>query len=68
MNIALFSDTYYPEVNGVATSVHSLFLLLNKMGHNCYVVTTTNSKFTTFKDKVIGIPGLTLRISCSFYI
>ena len=61
MNIALFSDTYYPEINGVATSVHSLFLLLNKMGHNCYVVTTTNSKFTTFKDKVIGIPGLTLK-------
>lgn len=61
MNIALFSDTYYPEINGVATSVHSLFTLLNKMGHNCYVITTTNSKFTTFKDKVIGIPGLTLK-------
>lgn len=61
MNIALFSDTFYPEVNGVATSVTSLFKLLNKMGHKCYVVTTTSEKNVTFKDNVIGIPGLELK-------
>lgn len=61
MNIALFSDTFYPEVNGVATSVNSLFTLLNQRGHNCYVITTTSSKYVTYKDKVIGIPGIELK-------
>ena len=61
MNIALFSDTFYPEVNGVATSVNSLFTLLNERGHNCYVITTTSSKYVTYKDKVIGIPGIELK-------
>lgn len=61
MNIALFSDTFYPEVNGVATSVTSLFNLLKKRGHNVYVVTTTNEKHVVFKDNVIGIPGLELK-------
>ncbi len=61
MNIALFSDTFFPEVNGVATSVTSLFNLLNKMGHNCYVVTTTSAKYVTYKNNVIGIPGLELK-------
>jgi len=61
MNIVLFSDTFYPEVNGVATSVYSLFLLLNKKGHNCYVVTTTSEKHVIFKDNIIRIPGLTLK-------
>lgn len=61
MNIALFSDTFYPEVNGVATSVNSLFHLLNKMGHTCYVVTTTANKEVTINDKVIGIPGMELK-------
>ncbi len=61
MNIAIFSDTFYPEVNGVATSVNSLFTLLNQRGHNCYVITTTSSKYVTYKDKVIGIPGIELK-------
>lgn len=61
MNIGLFSDTFYPEVNGVATSVTSLFNLLKKRGHNVYVITTTNEKHVVFKDNVIGIPGLELK-------
>ncbi|MBF0714142.1 glycosyltransferase family 4 protein [Gemella sp. GH3] len=42
MNIALFTDTYYPEINGVATSVHQLKIGLESAGHNVYVFTTTN--------------------------
>lgn len=61
MNIALFTDTFYPEVNGVATSVNSLYHLLNKMGHNCYVVTTCPNKEVTINDKVIGIPGMEIK-------
>ena len=32
MNIALFSDTYLPDINGVATSTHILKKELKKHG------------------------------------
>ncbi len=41
MNIGLFTDTYYPEVNGVANSVYTLKTELENQGHNVYVFTTT---------------------------
>lgn len=62
MNIVLFTDTYYPELNGVATSVATLAKLLKSKGHNIYVVTTNPfSKKITFKDNVIRIPGVRLK-------
>lgn len=61
MNIALFSDTYLPEINGVGVSVNSLYKLLTKNGHNCYVVTTGSGKEVTFEDNVIRVPGLELK-------
>lgn len=61
MNIALFSDTYFPEVNGVATSVMSLCNTLKSKGHKVVVVTTTGEKQTTFKNNILGIPGLELK-------
>ncbi len=41
MNIGLFTDTYYPEINGVANSVYTLKTELENQGHNVYVFTTT---------------------------
>ena len=61
MNIAIFSDTYLPEINGVAVSVNSLFTLLKKYGHNAYVVTTSSEKEISFTDGVLRIPGLELK-------
>lgn len=62
MNIALFSDTYVPEVNGVATSVASLFKSLSKRGHQVYVVTTGNgAENVEFKDNIIKIKGFELK-------
>jgi len=37
MNIAFFTDTYFPQVNGVVTSVESFRVGLESMGHNVYV-------------------------------
>jgi len=39
MNIALFSDCYTPQVNGVVTVVRTLKTELEKRGHNAYVFT-----------------------------
>jgi 1,2-diacylglycerol 3-alpha-glucosyltransferase len=63
MNIALFSDTYPPEINGVATSTFNLRKVLHEHGHNVVVVTTNPfSKKVTFDGETIRIPGAELSI------
>ena len=42
MNIGLFTDTYYPQVSGVATSIKTLRNQLERLGHTVYVFTTTD--------------------------
>lgn len=37
MRIGLFTDTYYPEINGVANSVYTLFTQLTALGHDVHV-------------------------------
>ena len=62
MRIALFTDTYPPEINGVATSCKSLRDTLVSHGHDVLVVTTN-----PFSDKLIvengfvRIPGPELK-------
>ena len=59
MNIAIFSDTYLPDINGVATSCNTLFHILRKHGHKVYVV-APGEKFE-FNDNILRIPGLELK-------
>lgn len=62
MNIALFSDTYPPEINGVATSTFNLRKVLHDHGNNVVVVTTNPySKKVTFDGDVIRIPGAEMK-------
>ena len=42
MKIGLFTDTYYPQINGVATSVRILKENLEMFGHQVFVFTTTD--------------------------
>lgn len=58
MNIALFTDTYPPEINGVATSTDNLRQTLLNHGHRVLVVTTNPfSNEVTFDGQVVRIPG-----------
>lgn len=62
MRIAIFSDTFSPEINGVATSTSNLHTILNRMGHFCITVTTNPySKETIFENNVIRVPGIELK-------
>jgi len=64
MNIALFSDTYLPDINGVATSTHILKKELKKHGHHVLVVTTIlphNSDYIDEDDGVLRLPGIDLK-------
>ena len=42
VNIGIFTDTYYPQVSGVATSIKTLRDQLERQGHNVYIFTTTD--------------------------
>ena len=65
MRIGLFTDTYPPHINGVATSVCMLKKALEKMGHDVFLVTVNpdNMKFL-YEDggRTIRIPGLPVGI------
>ncbi len=60
MRIGLFTDTYAPQINGVATSILMLEHALRKMGHKVYVVTINNDTLSyDFGDEhIIRIPGI----------
>ena len=73
MNIVLFSDTYPPEINGVAVSVFNHANVLRQHGHQVYVVTTNPfTKQMTFEQDVLRIPGQKIKqlygyVLASFY-
>lgn len=58
MNIAIFTDTYYPEVNGVVTSVMILKRELEKVGHKVYIFTTTNPEAKNDDQNVFRLPSI----------
>lgn len=40
MRIAIFTDTYYPDINGVVSSIGILRNELMKHGHQVLIITT----------------------------
>lgn len=58
MNIGLFTETYYPEINGVANSVYMLKTELEEIGHTVYVFTTTTPGAPEFEHNVFRVPSL----------
>lgn len=62
MNIAIFTDTYPPFINGVSTSCYNLVKTLREHGHYVLVVTprTTSGKLE-MKDDIIYMPGFVLK-------
>lgn len=58
LNIGLFTETYYPEINGVANSVYMLKTELEKRGHNVYVFTTTTPGSPEHEHNVFRVPSI----------
>jgi len=59
MNIGLFTDTYFPQMNGVATSVHTLANALEKRGHQVYIFTPSDPKADPEEsDHIIRMPSM----------
>lgn len=65
MRIALFAETYLPNISGVVTHVHALRVGLERLGHEVLVVCGDNSYGQhLLKDNVLYCPGF---VSQKFY-
>ncbi len=62
MKVVIFSDTYPPEINGVATSARNLYRTLKAHGDEVIVVTTNpfDNEFY-YQDDIMRIPGITIK-------
>lgn len=59
LNIGLFTDTYFPQINGVGTSVHTLYEQLTAMGHNVYIFTPSDPRRTSDENEnIIRMPSM----------
>ncbi len=60
MRVGLFTDTYKPHINGVATSILMLENALRKLGCEVFIVTVNNDilSYDFGNDHVIRIPGI----------
>lgn len=62
MRVGLFSDTYFPDINGVVTSISNLKKGLENLGHKVFVITNhTSLTKTKFEDDVLYLPGVELK-------
>lgn len=74
MKIAMFTDAYFPRINGVAISVHSYALELTKLGHDVCVVcleyTEKQQRNASFDEKKedLNSPFKIIRIASSALI
>lgn len=62
MKIGLFTDTYNPQINGVASSVKILKNNLELLGHEVHVFTTTDPKAQSYEKNVYRMPSVQVTI------
>jgi len=58
MNIGIFTDCYYPQINGVVTSVMMLQEELEKRGHNVTIITVKVPGHIEDRQNVIRIKSI----------
>ena len=57
MRIGIFTDSYYPHISGVSTSIEMLKTALENMGHKVYIVAPSKRFSYDKKEGIIWIPG-----------
>ena len=63
MNIGIFSDTYFPQLNGVATSIRTLATALEERGHHVYIFTPSDPRCYEDYDtlNICRLPSIPVR-------
>ena len=58
MKIGFFTDTYFPQVSGVSTSIRTLKQELENLGHDVYIFTTTDPDAKEVEPRIIRMPSI----------
>lgn len=58
MNIGIFTDAYYPQINGVVTSTIILKTELENLGHNVTIITVKDNKVKDELPNVLRLPSI----------
>lgn len=58
VRFGFFTDTYFPQVSGVATSIKTLKEELEQKGHQVYIFTTTDPNAKELEEDVIRMPSV----------
>lgn len=58
MKIGFFTDTYFPQVSGVSTSIKTLKEQLEQKGHEVFIFTTTDPKAPKYERNIIRMPSV----------
>lgn len=58
MRIGFFTDTYFPQVSGVATSIKTLKEELVRLGHEVYIFTTTDPQAEDLEKNIVRMPSV----------
>jgi len=58
VKIGFFTDTYFPQVSGVATSIKTLKDELIKLGHEVIIFTTTDPNAPEDEEGIIRMPSV----------
>ena len=61
MRIALVTDTYLPDINGVVSSTVTLKRALEKAGHTVFVITNHAGTGILYEDGILRLSGIKLR-------
>ncbi len=68
MNIAIFSDSYLPQVNGIASSLGLLNERLLELGHQVTIFTPKVKEASDNSESIIRIKSIKIRENPPFYI
>lgn len=58
MRVGIFTDAYYPYLNGVATSIQVLEKELRNLGHEVYIFTSSNKSIKEKNEYVYRLPSI----------
>lgn len=62
MKIAIFTDTFLPDVNGVVTSIDLERRILEKRGHEVYIICSyPGSLKIKYEGHIVRLPGLEIK-------
>lgn len=63
MRVGLFSDAYLPDINGVVSSIATLKLALERLGHTVFVISNHKGVTPSYDEEnhILRLPGLEVK-------